>query len=416
MTRKTLTMSHAGRLRIAALCITLAAALPAQVGAQPLRERVDIELAGVGAQGENSERVLLRVEDEPTGRMVPLLPYIFFDEGSSEIPARYLYADSAATNDRFIRHYYAIIDTVARRLRENPRERLTITGTSSMRGRDRRADLARRRAMALADRLVSVHGIDRSRLIMRARGLPDEASNNAHLEGQAENRRVELSGSDIVLAPLVIGDTLMRVSSTGVRIMPPTSLPYGVAEWLIELRHDGGLFRRLHGTTTLSELFSETFVESELRRFARSPTGIDVTMRIVTAYGDTVVVPARTIPFEVERTRRALSAREGRAQDRESIILFGFDSAELRKDSKTILLDLIARIPSSSPLRVTGYTDETGDSIRNRALSQARAEAVRDALPGRVSSARGGGESGGHHWNSRPEDRFYSRTARIAVE
>lgn len=411
-------MSHRPCIRSLLLLLALSVANSVQaVRAQPIRpDAASVELSGIAPGGASIETVQLDIEEEPTGRMIPLLPFIFFDEGSSTIPARYLSADSAATVDPFVGAYRAIIDVVGKRMQSNPRERLVLTGTSSHTGRDRRAGLARARAVAVADRLASAFGIERSRLTVVAVRLPRDASNNAHVEGQSENRRVELSGSDVVLAPIGVGDTLARATSTGLRIMPSVLLPKGLAEWSIELRHDGGLFRRLRGEGSMRELYVEEFTESELRRFAASPTAIDATLRVYDSKRDSLVVPMRSIRFSVQRTRRALTAADGRPQDRESIVLFGFNNAELSEHSKIILRDLVARIAPTAQLRVTGYTDETGDSVLNQVLSHERAEAVRLAMPDRVASARGGGESGGHHFNSRPEDRFYSRAARVAVQ
>ena len=46
------------------------------------------------------------------------------------------------------------------------------------------------------------------------------------------------------------------------------------------------------------------------------------------------------------------------------------------------------------------------------AKKSAAAEAKADPAP--AADTRGGGSSGGLHWNTLPEDRFYSRVARIA--
>jgi hypothetical protein len=105
----------------------------------------EIEPYGIAADGTNDERVLLRIEEEPTGRLVPLLPYIFFDEGLAEVPARYRNADSGATSDPFVRRYRTILAIIGARMREHPAESLVITGASSMTAAERRvAGLARR--------------------------------------------------------------------------------------------------------------------------------------------------------------------------------------------------------------------------------------------------------------------------------
>jgi outer membrane protein OmpA-like peptidoglycan-associated protein len=407
-------MSQSTRI-LRAIAAGLLLAIPA--AAQSGAIEATVEPFGVAPGGGASvDRVLLRIEEEPTGRLVPLLPYIFFDEGSARIPDRYLTPGAEPTTDPFVRHYRSILAIVGERMRAHPSERVAITGTSSGTSAERRQRaLARRRAEAVVEHLVTRYGIDRSRLTVHARGLPERSSNNTHAPGRAENQRVELSGSEVILAPIAREDTLAAAASSGMRIMTSAAAPRGISEYRIELAHDGKVFRRLQGRGAPNAVYAETFTDAEVKRFAASPTGIDVTMMVRDSTGDSVTTPRQTIQFQLERTRRAHWHIEGRPQDRESIVLFDFDSAELRPESRAILLDLVERIGPHGTLAAIGFTDEVGDDERNLELSKRRANTVREALPTSVKHAGGRGESGGHHWNTQPEDRFYSRVVRLTV-
>ncbi len=65
-------------------------------------------------------------------------------------------------------------------------------------------------------------------------------------------------------------------------------------------------------------------------------------------------------------------------------MLFGFDSAELTKDAKTIILERINRLYGkgklTSILEVRGYTCNLGPESYNKALSMKRAQAVADYI------------------------------------
>jgi outer membrane protein OmpA-like peptidoglycan-associated protein len=84
------------------------------------------------------------------------------------------------------------------------------------------------------------------------------------------------------------------------------------------------------------------------------------------------------------RQRQLVIIRQDRLELRERI---AFDSGTATLQARSLpLLDNVARVllahPKLSPLLVESHTDNRGDVATNRALSQARAEAVRDYLVG----------------------------------
>jgi outer membrane protein OmpA-like peptidoglycan-associated protein len=66
-------------------------------------------------------------------------------------------------------------------------------------------------------------------------------------------------------------------------------------------------------------------------------------------------------------------------------ILFATGSAEVRPESGPTLKEIAGMLAAHPELKLTieGHTDNAGDAAANRALSQARAEAVRAALAAR---------------------------------
>lgn len=106
-----------------------------------------------------------------------------------------------------------------------------------------------------------------------------------------------------------------------------------------------------------------------------------------------------------------------------SIINFATGSAQISTDSMSYLREAanaIKRAPAGTVIEVGGHTDATGDAAMNDRLSQARAEAVREALIGygvdsAMLTAQGYGGSRPVAGNDTPEDRFKNRRIEFTV-
>lgn len=85
----------------------------------------------------------------------------------------------------------AILDDVALRMRQEPAATAIVIGyTDNREDTGPNRDLARRRAEAARDYLVSRHGIDPSRITIEARGTSDPVGDNSTEQGRQQNRRV----------------------------------------------------------------------------------------------------------------------------------------------------------------------------------------------------------------------------------
>ena len=105
-----------------------------------------------------------------------------------------------------------------------------------------------------------------------------------------------------------------------------------------------------------------------------------------------------------------------------SDILFDLDSSALRPESRSTLRDLannFQRYPDEL-IDVEGHTDSTGTPEYNQALSERRANSVRDYLvedsvPSRKITAVGFGETRPKATNSTPEGRQLNRRVEIHI-
>jgi OmpA-OmpF porin, OOP family len=106
-----------------------------------------------------------------------------------------------------------------------------------------------------------------------------------------------------------------------------------------------------------------------------------------------------------------------------AVINFPTGSAEIPADEMVVVresAEAIKRAPAGARIEIGGHTDNTGDSSSNAALSQARAEAVKNALvaagaPADVLAAKGYGDTRPRATNDTEYGRFQNRRIEYAV-
>ena len=108
----------------------------------------------------------------------------------------------------------------------------------------------------------------------------------------------------------------------------------------------------------------------------------------------------------------------------DAVTLFGFDQHELRPEAGQVLDGLVQRIRSSadvSRIEVVGHTDGVGSETYNQALSERRAQSVRQymvngGIPAELITARGMGMSMPVASNATREGRQLNRRVEIHIE
>lgn len=367
--------------------------------------------------GESRPTVLVNVEERVRLQEVMLLPYIFFEENSSEIPSRYdrSLPENRATDP--ISLYHGILPLLGERMTKAPEERIKLIGTNAGTGAEAgNLDLARARAQAVKEYLVTRWNVAPDRIELQARGLPEHPSNPAYPAGMAENRRVEIVASDRLLGPVAVGDTLRRITSPGVRFRPEVEAEAGIASWMVEAQIDGRTIRRLRGDNLVKPVIDDQLTDDELNRINRSQSGITYTLTATDSAGQKFVTTSRAIPVEFHRTRTDdLMLADSLVTMRDAIV-FDFNNSSLRAGAKAILARLRERVPANAVAEIKGYADETGDSVVNQRLSLARARTAAAELSGVRTRIDGMGDTPPPYPNDTPEGRFYSRTVRITVK
>jgi outer membrane protein OmpA-like peptidoglycan-associated protein len=399
--------------------------------------RLIVSAVAVDSTGKESALVRIVTEEFISAQMYPLLPCIFFDRFSAMIPARYQrlatkgtsnnFDESRLTNAETLDVYYHLLNIVGQRLQKNPASTLRIVGCLGKMGlgpdsEENAPEIALRRAEAVSEYLRYVWGIDAKRLKAEARtGLPEKPSNAVDAAlGEEDNRRVELYSDDWnILKPVQIGDTL-RISN------PPDILfrmqafwrgrPASIAEWAIDITQNGKFLHQIRDNAALPPEYRWNI---NARRTNSPRTNNPLEFLLGASDDASRDGEAQTsIPVELktvqEKRRKRIADKE---IDEYRLINFEFEKAQISPELERILRENIRpNIKPESQVLVRGYTDKSGSDAVNERISQARAEAVSNAVGLGKRTVKGLGSSIVRYPNNVPEGRFYSRTVELRVE
>lgn len=385
-----------------------------------------VAASGVNADGVEEPIATLRIEEFLSTVAHPLLTFVFFDVGASDIPARYTKLTSDATS-RFssselrsagtLDIYRTMLNIVGERMRRNPGATLTLTGCNmDVAAEKGDVKLSHSRAESVRDYLAGVWAIAPGRLKTDAVGLPARKSNTTTADGQAENRRVEIASSDPSILDVVIIDDTSRVTSVPViRLRPTITSAHGVAEWEMRVSQRGRVLKRFRGSGDAPEFvdWDLTNDDAEIPQFdepisiALEATGGDARRTNCAMALSTQIT---TVQQKRDRKERDFTI------DRYNLILFYVGDAGISPQNQRVVDLVKSRLKPSSQLTIEGFADRSGNPESNRRLSANRATTTAQALSRTDATTRGVGEDRLLHPNDTPEGRFYCRTVQILVK
>lgn len=370
----------------------------------------------------------ITIEKSSVNEAFPLLPYVFFENSSADIPSRYrlLNAEQTAGFDQnmlpseAMEYYYNVLNIIGSRLRTMPQAKLTITGCNAHTGSEQdNLALSQNRAETVARYLTEIWGIDRRRLTVEQQNLPSAPSRSTDEITSSENRRVELSSSTWeIVKPVVFDRTTYAGYGTDsmTTVSASVQADVGIHECRWQLSSQSTSLLAVSASSTslpsLSLNWSEVFSRA-------TPNGaINLTLAAVTNTGDTTSRAVRITP--VVKT----GAELGKVQvvkDRISLMLFDFNRADINGNNVAVMKEFVyPRLKPGSVVVVRGYTDDIGDEDVNTRLSERRAASVGTSVRSAVSlhdlRTQGLGETAPAFTNTVPEGRFYNRTVVISIE
>lgn len=361
----------------------------------------------------------------------PMLSYVFFDSNSVEIHERYhLFSspDEARTFDESqlqkpLEKYYHILNVIGQRARNDSTAKLTITGCNMNFGAEKNnLLLSKQRAEAVSRYLQDIWGLAPDRITVRAVNLPEKKSSITTPEGQAENRRVEISSDHYyILRPIRSEITEFIYQPEIAQFTPKISAPEGLKQWeFYAFDQSVPLIRMTFDMPKSSINWNWINDQGEkISGLSRIAYGIKITDQDGRVYeSELQQLPINQI---VEATNVAETSQDT-VFEKFSLVLFDFNSSHLSENNQYLMQRVLGRYQEhpEAIIKVYGYCDDIGSEEYNLKLSTERAKMTYNILrqmriPADRLSYLGYGEINPLFSNASPEGRFLNRTVQIHI-
>jgi flagellar motor protein MotB len=277
------------------------------------------------------------------------------------------------------------------------------------------SDITLQRSKSIQSYMQSIWGINPDKISISTGRLPRNPTNASTPDGQAENARAEITSKDVDLLQPIKKSIITRTMNPPIlAIKPEIQAGNAVRTWDITIEDGNETVHTFKGEGPIPD---STFKWTIKPSSQMSNIPFLVTLSILDTHGIN-----HSWDMNVQTERITLrNKKELRVNDtlieRFALILFDFDKSNLSPANQSIANTIKQSIKANSVVTITGYTDRTGDSTYNHALSEARCKQVSQFLglsPGSFTINPMGGKEIPFE-NDTPQGRAYSRTVMIEV-
>lgn len=361
----------------------------------------------------------------------PMLNYVFFDSNSVEINPEYHQFSNSVENADFdetkiqkpLDKYYHVLNVIGSRARTDSTAKLTITGCNMNSGAEQgNLTLSRNRAETISRYLRDIWEIEQERIKIQARNLPLKNSSNRTLEGQAENRRVEITSDHAFITRPIRSEVNEYLYQPEIgRFTTNISATEGLKNWEFHAYQDDALLTKLIFTEPKSSI-TWNWINDAGDKISEI-SQLDYAIKITDSGGRGFESPRKSVPvFQTTESSIMAEANQDTLFEKFSLVLFDFNSSRLSESNQYLMQKVLARYTEhpDATMSVYGYSDSIGDEEYNQKLSAQRAKTAYDILvkmkiPREKLSYLGYGEINPIFSNATPEGRFLNRTVQIYI-
>lgn len=394
-------------------------------------------MAEIGFSVTGPKEILVK---HAVSETLPLLNYIFFDEGSNRLPSRYTLlskeqaasfqeaqlqnettTEAAARSERQMAVYYQALNIVGDRMRSNPEINISLSGASKKGPAE-----GRELASAVKSYLTGTFDIPDSRISVNGRTKPVDPSEQPGGKKELEllragDRRVDIQSTSDKLMMEVGGGLMKSVQVNSVQSNPMDSRIVFQVNHADELLKSYTIdFTDAQGVKQQFGPFTANQESVPAKTVLGNSTGgnYKVTMNGQTKLGTTVTK---------ESSVQLQSQQEVVKTGLRYSVLFNFNKARTAESYEQFLNEVVTPLISNgASVVIHGHTDIIGDESYNKNLSEKRAGQTQSILEAALRKAgktnvkfetAGFGEAADHlpFDNRYPEERFYNRTVIIDI-
>jgi outer membrane protein OmpA-like peptidoglycan-associated protein len=377
----------------------------------------------IKAINENKNDKEIIIHEYTVKRSLPLLNYIFFDKGESEIPERYnllsyedarQFIEEDANTKNALTAYYDVLNIIGRRMTAMPNAVINLVGCNSS-GQTQIEDLAlsKKRTDRIFEYLTNIWQIEANRINIELRNAPKASISPDKNYGAdididdaiLENDRVEITSNTwSILAPLMTDDKNEEIVSKGLEINPTVSDSSGIKDYEITLSQDDQLIDKYVGLE----------VPITINLPINNYEFIDLTKPItyVLTLNPNESFKQAKLSGELQPSFKTIP----RQKINFSIIWNEHENYKIDKSNQQLLKLLKTNIEPGTIVTIDSYTDKLGFKNSNKSRSEYRAKNVIKLLDLKNPAINIHGESKPIYDETLPEARIYNRTVNIVVE
>lgn len=393
---------------------------------KPVPISSSIKIEGVRDDGTREANPTIIIEEvEYVKETIPLLPYVFFKEGSSDLmqsgvnilsqSETSLFSDDSLKPKPLVA-YIELLNIIGFRMKKYPDAILTITGCNNNfeieKGNDQ---LSIDRASQVKDYFVGIWRINPNRILVSSRNLPQFPASIAHLDGRQENQRVEFSSNDEnLLSHIMLKSFTRKTKIPKAEIFPAARSGIPMKDWEIVLNQGNAELRSYSGSGDPQKVIQWSVMDEPIPEYDS-----EVIARL-TARDSLLQLTSAETACKVLHKHLKLTGDDlkGGTLVEKYYVIAHFGKSDIISNQMGFFQHIKSRIKPNSIVTISGFADRTGNQQINRNLAQKRVDQVQSILnvaPGNLLKNPVGSDILLYD-NDLPEGRCYSRTIQVIIE